>query len=212
MGKLNLIMKKNIVVISPIFIIIICQLIPFIWGKDLETRIFIPILLTYWMLIAALVFFYGRKSIKKWLGKPKGHWIWAILLILLGLVNLPFFLLNISVLGNISLLIPHILFFLINPWLEEFYWRGLLIDKTNNWPPWVANLYSTILFTIYHTSYAWHAKLFRGIPFYAFILITAVIMVLSYQRTKSLWWGIICHFLTNIFTLSIPVLYNMIEI
>ena len=107
---------------------------------------------------------------------------------------------------------PPYIFFLINPWLEEFYWRGLLIDKTNNWPPWIANLYSTILFTIYHTSYAWHAELFRGIPFYAFILITAVIMVSSYQRTKSLWWGIIFHFLTNIFTLSIPVFYNMIEI
>ena len=123
-------MKKSILVLSPIFIIIICQLIPFIRGEDLKTNIFIPILLTYWILIAALVFFYGRKSIKKWLKKPQGHWIWAILLFLLGLVNLPFFLSNIGVLGNVTLLIPHILFFLINPCLEEFYWRGLLIDET----------------------------------------------------------------------------------
>ncbi len=205
-------MKKSIVVISPIFIIIICQLIPFIWGKNLGTHIFIPILLTYWFLLAALTLFYGRKSIKKWLETPKGHWIWAILLILLGLANLPFFLLNLGVLGKASLLIPHILFFLINPWLEEFYWRGLLIDNTTNWPPWIANLYSTIFFTVYHTSYAWYAELFRGIPFYTFILISSVIMILSYQKTKSLWWGIICHILTNIFTLSIPVFYNMIKI
>ena len=205
-------MKKSIVIISPIAILLICQLIPFIWGKELETRIFIPILLTYWTLLFILIFVFGRKSIKKWLVVPKGHWIWAVLLILLGLANLPFFLLNIDVLKNGSLLIPHILFFLINPWLEEFYWRGLLIDNTKSWQPWFANLYSTILFTLYHTSYAWHAELFRGIPFYVFILISAVIMVLSYQRTKSLWWGIICHFLTNIFTLSIPVFYNMIKI
>jgi membrane protease YdiL (CAAX protease family) len=205
-------MKKSIVILSPLLIIIVCQLIPFIWGKDLEIHIFIPILLTYWILISALVFYFGRKRLKKWLGRPQGHWIWAILLILLGLVNLPFFLLNIRVLGNVSLLIPHVLFFLVNPWLEEFYWRGLLIDETQNWSPWFANLYSTILFTIYHTSYAWYSELFRGIPFYAFILISAAIMVLSYQRTKSLWWGITCHILTNIFTLSIPVFLNMIKI
>jgi membrane protease YdiL (CAAX protease family) len=204
--------RKSIVVFSPIVIILICQLIPFLWGKDLEARIFIPILLTYWILIGALVFIYGRTSLKKWLGKPQGHWIWAILLILLGLANLPFFLSNVSVLGKASLLIPHILFILINPWLEEFYWRGLLIDETTHWKPWMANVYSTVLFTIYHTSYAWHAELFRGIPFYAFIIVSAFIMVVSYQRTKSLWWGIICHFLTNIFTLSIPVFYNLIEI
>ena len=205
-------MKKTVIILSPIVLIIICQLIPIIWGEHLGANIFIPILLTYWLLISAIVLIYGRKSLGKWLEKPKGHWIWLILLILLGLANLPFFLMNIGVLGKVSLVIPHVLFFLINPWLEEFYWRGLLIDETTKWPPWVANVYSNIFFTLYHTSYAWQAELFRGIPFYAFILVSAVIMVISYQKTKSLWWGIICHFLTNILTLSIPVFYNMIEI
>lgn len=205
-------MKKLFVVLSPIVLIVICQLISIIWGQKLEERIYIPILLTYWILIAFLVFVYGRNKIRKWLGKPKGHWIWAVLLVFLGLVNLPFFLSNISVLGNASILIPHLLFVIINPWLEEFYWRGLLIDETIKWPPWMANIYSTLFFTIYHTSYAWHAELFRGIPFYAFILLSSSIMVLSYQRTKSLWWGMICHILTNTFTLSIAVFNNMIKL
>ena len=43
----------------------------------------------------------------------------------------------------------------------------LIIDRTTNWPPWIANVYSTLFFTLCHTSFAWHAELFRGIPFYA---------------------------------------------
>jgi len=205
-------MKKSLVVLSPVLLIIVCQMIPLIWGKDLGERVFIPILLTYWVIISAMVLAYGRKSMKKWLGKPKGHWIWLVLLAFLGLANLPFFLSNIGVLGNSSILLPHIIFIMVNPWLEEFYWRGVLIDETSNWAPWKANLYSTVIFTLYHTSYAWHAELFRGIPFYAFILLSSAIMVLSYQRTRSLWWGLICHILTNTFTLSIAVFYNMIDL
>ena len=205
-------MKKSLVILSPILLIIICQLIPLIWGKTLGEKIFIPILLTYWILIVTIILIYGRKSIRKWLAKPIGHWIWLALMLILGLANLPFFLSNIGVLGKVSILLPHILFILVNPWLEEFYWRGILIDETQKWSPWMANLYSTLLFTLYHTSYAWHAELFRGIPFYAFILLSSAIMVMSYQRTKSLWWGLICHILTNTFTLSIAVFFNMIEL
>ncbi len=29
---------------------------------------------------------------------------------------------------------------LINPWLEEGYWRGLLMDATDRWPGWLAVL------------------------------------------------------------------------
>ena len=203
--------KKTVLILSPLLILVICQLIPLIWGEALGTRIFIPILITYWVFIFAMIAVYGLKNIKTWLQKPQGHWIWAVILIVLGLTNIPFFLMNISVLAKASLLLPHIVFFLINPWLEEFYWRGVLIDATEHWPKWASVAYSTVLFTAYHTSYAYQAELFRGIPFYAFTFFATVFMAISYIKTKSLWWGMICHILTNILTLSIPVFLNMIE-
>src|SRR5690606_19379190 len=43
-----------------------------------------------------------------------------------------------------------LLFAMINPWLEEGYWRGLMLDATRHWPRWASNLYSTSLFTLNH--------------------------------------------------------------
>ena len=48
------------------------------------------------------------------------------------------------------LIVLWLLFALINPFFEEFYWRGLLLDYTNKWNKWISIIYSTILFVASH--------------------------------------------------------------
>ena len=199
-------------ILSPIVVLIITQATAVILGKSLSAMVYIPIILIYWVVIAFFQYKFGFEKIKGWLNKPQGHWIWAILALLLGFSSLPLFLQNISVFKNVSVLIPSAIFFLINPWLEEFYWRGLLIDVTEKWSPWISVLYSSVLFTLWHSAFAWYSVAARGLMFFITVLILGLFMELIYKKTKSLWLCILSHMLINIFNMGIPTLINLIEI
>jgi len=198
--------------LSPIIILIVTQATAIILGKYLHTFVYIPIILIYWVILILIIIKYGTSHIRKWLSKPQGHWFWFILAAVIGLSSLPLFIQYSSLLNEASVLIPTIIFFIINPWIEEFYWRGILIDVTEKWPPWVSLLYSSILFTMWHSAFAWYSVLSRGIIFFISVMILAVIMGLIYQKTKSLWLCIISHTMINFLNLSIPSLLNKIEI
>jgi membrane protease YdiL (CAAX protease family) len=198
-------------IISPVVILLITQATAVLFGRYLNTLVYIPIILIYWAVLVFILYRYGTGNIKKWLQKPQGHWIWIIVAILVGFSSLPLFLQHYQVFKNLSILIPTVIFFMINPWLEEFYWRGLLIDVTGRWPAWVSVAYSSILFTMWHSAFAWYSDGARNVPFYLAVLILGLIMALIYKNTKSVLLAVISHTLINIINLSIPTLLNMIE-
>ena len=198
-------------IISPVLILLITQAIAVLFGKALNSLVYIPIILIYWAVLVFILIKYGTGNIRKWLQKPQGHWVWIIIALLVGFSSLPLFLQHYQVFRDLSILIPTILFFLINPWLEEFYWRGLLIDVTQNWPAWISILYSTVLFTLWHSAFAWYSDGAKSVPFYLAVLILGLVMALIYKNTKSVWLAVISHMMINILNLSIPSLLNMIE-
>jgi len=198
-------------IISPVLIFLITQAIAVLFGKALNSLVYIPIILIYWAVLVFILIKYGTGNIRKWLQKPQGHWVWIIIALLVGFSSLPLFLQHYQVFRDLSILIPTILFFLINPWLEEFYWRGLLIDVTQNWPAWISILYSTVLFTLWHSAFAWYSDGAKSVPFYLAVLILGLVMALIYKNTKSVWLAVISHMMINILNLSIPSLLNMIE-
>jgi len=198
-------------IISPVLIILITQTVALLFGRTLNSLVYIPIILIYWAVLVFILIKYGSENIKKWLQKPQGHWIWIIIAVLVGFSSLPLFLQHYPVLQDISILLPTIIFFLINPWLEEFYWRGLLLDVTQNWPAWISILYSTVLFTMWHSAFAWYSDGARSIIFYMAVLVLGLVMALIYRNTKSVRLAVISHMMINILNLSIPTLLNMIE-
>ena len=197
--------------LTPIVILIATQLTALVLGKYLLEWVFIPIFLIYWTIILLILYKYGFGNIRSWLSKPQGHWGWYILAVLLGFSSLPLFINNFHLFGNPLVLFPHIVFFLINPWLEEFYWRGLILDSTNKWPVWVSVLYSSFLFTLWHSAFAWNSIMARGPSFFIPVLILGIFMALIYKNTKSLWLCIGSHMLINILNMSIPVLLNLVK-
>jgi hypothetical protein len=203
--------ENSLFILTPIVLLIVTQLTAIILGKFLQALVYLPIILIYWVVIVLILYKYGFDNISRWLNKPQGHWGWIILAILLGLSSLPLFISNIHVFRNSSVLILHIAFFLINPWLEEFYWRGLIIDVTKKWPFWVSLLYSSVLFTLWHSAFAWYSMAVRDLSFYIPVLILGIFMVLIYKNTKSLWLCIGSHMLINVLNMGIPVLMNLIE-
>ncbi|MBD3903325.1 CPBP family intramembrane metalloprotease [Chryseobacterium sp. C-2] len=99
---------------------------------------------------------------------------------------------------------PWILIALINPWMEEFYWRGLLTDHTKKWNGLFSILFSSILFSLNHLVFGIHSELFRGYEVLLSTFVMGMVWAITYKKTNSLRWVILSHFLVDFLNLSVP--------
>ncbi len=199
---------KKLTLWSPILIILVMFIIAFLAGNVLDVWVWVPIVVSYWFLIALLIFMNGGKAlIIQWLVPPEGAWYWNGLALVLVLPLLPTFLGNIHFYSEWWILFLTIVFALVNPWFEELYWRGLLLDRTSEWPTWISLFFSSVLFTINHLPLGVHSIgiRFAIIPFFIMGLVWGIV----YKKTKSLRWVILGHFLVDFFALTIPSLLNL---
>ena len=195
--------KKQVILVSPFLIIAINFGIAFLFGKIIGKWAFIPIILIEWCLFLYFIFGYTEKETRKtWLKKSKGSFGWNILALFIGLLPLPLFLLHYDTLGLWKVWLPWILLALINPWLEEFYWRGLLLDYTKNWSNWTAIFFTSFVFAINHAAFGVNSELNSGLTIIISTFIMGVIWGLVYKKTNSLRWIILAHFLVDFFNLS----------
>jgi membrane protease YdiL (CAAX protease family) len=100
-----------------------------------------------------LISFLGMRKdgIRKMLEPSKRGLLWPMVAVLIPLVLLPLqFLPNLRLLSPVWILLLTIIVALINPWFEEIYWRGLLLEMSANKPAWIGILYSSVLFSSGH--------------------------------------------------------------
>jgi membrane protease YdiL (CAAX protease family) len=198
-------------IFSPVLILALTQACALLFGSFLGPQNYIPIILIYWAGLGFVLYRYGLDHVGKWLQKPQGHWVWIVIAVVVGLSSLPLFLQHYQILSNLSILIPTIIFFLINPWLEEFFWRGMLLDVTAKWPSWAGVLYSTLFFTVFHSAFAWYSPAARNVPFYLAVAFLGLTMAIIYKNTKSVRLTVLSHMMINVLNLSIPSLLDMIQ-
>lgn len=195
--------KKQIVLSSPFVIIAINFGIAFLFGNIIGKWAFIPIILIEWCLFLYCILKYSDKETRKaWLQKSKGSFGWTLLALFIGLLPLPLFLMHNETLGVWQVWLPWILLALINPWLEEFYWRGLLLEYTGHWQSWSAILFTSILFALNHAVFGVNSELNSGLTVIISTLVMGVIWALVFKKTNSLRWIIVAHFLVDFFNLS----------
>jgi membrane protease YdiL (CAAX protease family) len=148
--------------------------------------------------------FGGPDSINKWLKKPLGNFGWLALALFTGLIPLPIFLKNFELLMPFQIWIPWILLALINPWIEEFYWRGLLLDYTETWNKGSAILFTSFVFAANHAVFGVNSILLSGPEVFISTFIMGLIWALIFKKTGSLRWVMAAHFLVDFFNLSVP--------
>lgn len=103
-----------------------------------------------------------------------------------------------------------LLFALINPWLEEMYWRGALLEAESGWPVWLNVLYSTLLFVMSHPLMWGVFSIGNRSPhLYLSLFLMEVVWAAIRYRTKSLRWPIYSHILVDIGNLSVFVFLNI---
>ena len=65
-------------ILSPLLILLITQSTAVLFGRSLNTLVYIPIILIYWVVLGLILYRYGLDQIRKWLQKPQGHWVWPM--------------------------------------------------------------------------------------------------------------------------------------
>jgi membrane protease YdiL (CAAX protease family) len=202
--------NSKIVLASPFLIIASNFGVAFIFGNIIGKWAFIPMILCGWILWLFFILKYGgTQSIKTWLKKPIGKIWWTFLAILIGFIPLPLFIFHSDTLSEWTIWLPWISLALINPWIEEFYWRGLLLDFTKNWSKWTSVLYSGSLFAINHTAFGINSELNSGLEIIISTLVMGIVWGFVYLKTKSLRWTILAHFLVDFFGLSAPAFLDL---
>ncbi len=203
--------KRTLVLLSPFIVMAFGYLVAKVGGYYIGVWSWVPLLITIWLIMAFFVFYGTNKETRlKWLQPSKGKWGWAVLAILIGFIPLPLLVFHWNLLIPTEIWVSWLVFGLVNPWIEESYWRGLLMNTANNWEPWKVIGYTSILFAVSHPI-MWGVNSVANftVEVFASTLVMGVIWALVYYKTGSLRWVITSHILVDLFNLSIPIFLNL---
>lgn len=203
--------NRTLAALSPVGLIGICVISQHAFGVMLGVWAWIPTILVFWSLIAvAIKIFSGGNAVARWLRPARGAMAWRILGIGVGLLSLHGFFSHWQILQDPLVVCLWLAFALINPWFEEAYWRGLLMDSTESWGAWLSVAYSAAWFALSHPLiWGVHSTAMRQWPVVLALLFVGAAWALAYRRTHSLRWTIAGHMLANLLGVAVPVLLNM---
>ncbi|WP_374660032.1 lysostaphin resistance A-like protein [Inhella sp.] len=176
----------------------------------------VPTMLVFWLAIFLLLRHEGLAHSRRRFGPAAGSRLnagfWSTLAVLVGLLSLPGFLRHAGLLDSTSLVLAWLVFALVNPWFEEAYWRGLLMDRSCAWGWWPSLLWSSAAFALSHPLiWGIHSLPLRKPEALAALFFVGLVWGLAYQRTHSLRWCVLGHLLANGLGLSALVLLNLVD-
>ena len=204
-------MRRTLILLSPIAVILVGTTVIRLAQVSLGVWAWLPWILVYWGLIFVLVIIgAGTSAIKRWMGPPNGSWLWSALALLLALPALTLFVTSSHLLKPLQVWVPWLVVALVNPFLEEWYWRGLLLDTAKPWPSWLAIGTTSLLFSLNHLLGIGVTSLGGRHPMLLInTFVLGVIFAVIYKKTNSLRWLIVSHVVTDLLGLSVPVFLNL---
>lgn len=205
--------KLRYALLSPVLLVAVCALVQVLAGQVIGVWAWVVTMLCFWLTIALLLRNYsGRAAALERFRPATGNAVWSALAVLAGLFSLHGFLSHWTLLANPTLVIGWLAFALINPWFEESYWRGLLMDATASWGKLASLLYSSAWFAASHPLiWGIHSLPLRKLEAVGALFFVGMIWGLAYQRTRSLRWCVAGHMLANLFGLAALVLLNLYD-
>jgi uncharacterized protein len=213
MNQMNVIFSKREryeILLSPILVILIGHVTARVAGQFLGSWAWLPLTLVFWSTIGVVCYRYG--GFGGWrdrFGDSRGAWGWAAFALLVGLLPLPIFLMNWKLLLSFDVFIMWLIFGLVNPWIEEGYWRGLLLDATTGWPTTLRVLYTAGVFAMSHPlMFGVNSIGVASTEVLVSTFVMGIIWALIYLRTRSLRWCVASHVLVDLLSLSVPVFMN----
>lgn len=199
------------ILLSPVLVIAVSHVTARLSGHLLGVWSWAVLALVFWSTAALICYRHG--GVADWrtrLRRSQGRAVWATLALLVGFIPLPIFLLNWKLLLPLELLLPWLLFGLVNPWIEEGYWRGLLLDASEGWPIGLRVAYTAGAFAISHPlMFGVNSVGVRSPEVLISTFVMGAVWAVVYLKTKSLRWCIASHMLVDLLSLSVPVFMNV---
>ncbi|MGP4039728.1 CPBP family intramembrane glutamic endopeptidase [Gracilibacillus sp. D59] len=204
--------KRIIVLLSPLVIILLGFTTASLFSNIIGGWAWVPLAIVYWSLLGLSIYYFkANKAVKEWLKKPKRSFLMVTLSLLLGMFPLTILIMNYALFDSAILIVLWLIFALINPWFEELYWRGLLLDAAADWfPKWVGVIYTTILFVLSHPLMWGVFSIASKSPhLYIYLTVMGVIWSITYYKTRSLRWVVLSHFIVDIGNLTVLTFLNI---
>jgi CAAX protease family protein len=203
--------RRLLVVASPIALIAICRVAQYTAAPSFGRWAWLPTMVLFWACIAGLIACVGGMTqVNRWLQPARGAPVWCLLAVVVGLLPLPTFVKHWSVVRPPPILFACLVFSLVNPWFEEGYWRGLLLDATERWGGLPSVTYSAVWFAVSHPLiWGVHTVALRQWVILPALAVLGIVWAMAYRRSMSLRWPIAGHMCANLFGLSVPVLLNI---
>jgi uncharacterized protein len=203
--------RCRIAALSPFALVAVCRVAQFVAAPIGGEWASLLTMVLFWACIGGLILWMGGLDpVRRWLRPAQGAWGWRLLALAVGLLSLPGFLKHWHVLRSPSILFLWLAFALINPWFEEGYWRGVLLDTTERFGSALSIGYSATWFAISHPLiWGVHSTALRHWVIVPALAVIGAVWALAYRRSGSLRWPIAGHMCANIFGLSAPVLLNL---
>lgn len=205
--------KRKLAIVSPALLIVACVLSQHAFGALLGVWAWLPTMMVLWILIAMVIgHCSGWPAFVRWLQPAQGAAFWGALAVGAGLLSLHAIVSHWQLLRDPTILCLWLGFALVNPWFEEAYWRGFLMDSTKSWGATLSITYSAAWFALSHP-WIWgvHSPAMRQWPVVIALLFVGLIWGLVYRRTRSLRWTIAGHMLANLLGLAVPMLLNLYD-
>lgn len=198
--------KLRLKIISSVFLLLV---IGHTFAKNVSSNkqaawVFITAFYAVWIILS-LLFLVNIQDLKEMFSASK-DWRWNLLFVpVIVLVVVFIFIPNIGLLKWNYWLLLNIIICLINPFMEEIYWRGL-VSKVSN-VPYYSFLISSLGFA------ASHPLLFgvvspgvAGWIGFGGTFFVGALFWLCYYKTKSLWGCIVNHFLIDVAGMAVFIL------
>jgi len=202
--------RRRFILWSPFIVIGLGHLTAQIAGLVIGAWAWLPLTIVFWTTLVVFTALGGGQAAIRRLAKPHGSLGWLVLAVAVGFIPFIVFLQNWKLLAPLWIWLPWLLFALINPWLEESYWRGVLLDASKDWKGWKSILYTSTVYAASHPL-MWGVNSFANREAIVFIstFMMGVCWAIIYRRTGSLRYAVFSHILVDLFNLSVAIFLNL---
>ncbi len=214
-------MNKEIIkyvksLLVPVAIILLGIIVGRVFFIFIKNWAWIPIILFYWTAIGLIIYYDYKKNKKKPIDYFKGYKFklsTVILSLLVGFIPLPVLLKYFHLFDANYLIISWILIAIINPFSEEIFWRGYLLDHSPKIPFWIKAIVSSLLFAAAHPlTWGIFSANMLSIEMLISVFIMGIVWSFVYRKSKSLLLPYFSHLLVDLFNCSVLVFLNLLPI
>lgn len=195
--------------LSPFFVIAVGFSVALIFNRIIGAWAFIPVAIVYWSLIAIITKL-DIRQLRELFAKSGKKSVLSVVAYLPCLFCIVAFVWGIQCIKiEPVLVLLSIIFMVVNPIMEELYWRKYLSDRL----PWSSPLkiaFTTILFSLSHPlMWGVFSVTIRSYVMIIPLITMGIIWGIVYHKTGSLRHCIIAHGIVDMLNLSVWVFLNL---